>query len=97
MNVAVGYQEVVGKLLPAYGGASALMLPLHRHFQNVLTEENLELPLQNWLRTGTDAVAQWQKLMAELKPMSDVPCPTRMLHRMFDGFLNPTATYGKAS
>ncbi|CAK9079577.1 Prolycopene isomerase [Durusdinium trenchii] len=39
VNVAVGYQEVVQKLLPAYG--------------------------------GTDAVAQWQKLMSELKPMSD--------------------------
>ncbi|CAJ1357690.1 unnamed protein product [Effrenium voratum] len=39
VNVAVGYQEVVNKLLPKYGGA--------------------------------DAIVQWQKLMKELKPMSD--------------------------
>ncbi|CAE7681886.1 CRTISO [Symbiodinium pilosum] len=38
VNVAVGYQEVVEKLLPKYG--------------------------------GPDAVGQWQRLMAELKPMS---------------------------
>ncbi|CAE7192094.1 CRTISO [Symbiodinium natans] len=39
VNVAVGYQEVVNKLLPKYG--------------------------------GPDAVSQWKRLMAELKPMSE--------------------------
>lgn len=65
VNVAVGYQEVVQKLLPAYGGGRAV--------PDVSDGKHVPFGIENALDAGTDAVAQWQKLMSELKPMSDAP------------------------